>query len=384
MSAELEIVFTDRAGQAVPPPGSPVAPSQPGAGPQPQATPGPQHQITGPFNDRNSNNNSEVDSPSLTDYLERISKGLGFSGLYNQTQQLAVAFSDAYSSIQKFAEEAKGPIVIDSHATPSPGESAFPVPKSTSPPTAPSPNQSVAPQGPKASPTTPTPPKSTAPPSITGPSVSSSKDNSASSAMGSLMSAAGPAATALAGVAAAGVATIVAVKFLADSIHGFAKDIEGYSPDISMASAKNEVRMEQAAMRRAESIGPDLAAFENDYGRFQEQMYDLQTQMFSILLKIYREWQPAIDGLVRGSESIPTLVDVLKAEFSVIVASVTDWTKVDAARKDAFDAWMRWMKGREEDKDDVDDPIMKQLIDHFMSLDKFGQRLPAIPPGGRP
>jgi hypothetical protein len=185
----------------------------------------------------------------------------------------------------------------------------------------------------------------------------------AAAAGASLAAALGPVGIAAAAVTVAIGAAVVAVKAFADVMHAEAEKIKDYSPEVSMASAVNELRQEMAMMRRAEQIGPDLARFENDRGRAQEAMAEIWTQILAILLKWYESNREKVelilDGLELGVEQLRVISEGVDVVIAIQEAFVTgDWQKVSdeiaelaAAQKDASKAMNKFFENQEDDED---------------------------------
>ena len=105
----------------------------------------------------------------------------------------------------------------------------------------------------------------------------------------------GPIGVAVASVAAGlGVAAIAARKF-AQVVESQTNKLAGFSAPLSVAQAQTEITRELALMRRAQRIGPELAAAERLRSKFEDAMTDLGTEILGVLLKLLESATPFIE-----------------------------------------------------------------------------------------
>ncbi len=105
----------------------------------------------------------------------------------------------------------------------------------------------------------------------------------------------GPVGIAVAAVAAGfGIAAIAARKF-AQVVESQTNKLAGFSAPLSAAQAQTEIRRELALMRRAQRIGPELAAAENLRSKFETAITDLGTEILAVLLKLLEAATPFIE-----------------------------------------------------------------------------------------
>ena len=109
----------------------------------------------------------------------------------------------------------------------------------------------------------------------------------------------GPVGIAVAAVAAGfGVAAIAATKF-AQAIESQTNKLAGFSAPLSAAQAQTEISRELALMRRAQRIGPELAAAERLRSKFETAMTDLGTEILGVLLKLLEAATPMIEVVIK-------------------------------------------------------------------------------------
>lgn len=231
--------------------------------------------------------------------------------------------------------------------------------------------QELVPSGPPAKTEVTGPPKA---PPIVGPkaaadvAVDAELVGPTAGGIEALAAAAGPAAVAVATLTAAAVAGGAAMKRIAEGLDAEAHRLSKFSPALAGATATNDIRLLFADMRRANQIGPQLARFENRFGRGQEALMDLQTQMLKVLLEIEEELAPLIEAAIATAKTtadyVPVISKVLlesaKAsdpKIRIIVDAITIIAKIAK----------RWAP-REPDAPPVD-PFMQAFLSHFDGRD---------------
>ena len=141
---------------------------------------------------------------------------------------------------------------------------------------------------------------------------------SASSA-GIVAAVGGPIGVAVAAVAAGlGVAAIAARKF-AQVVESQTNKLAGFSAPLSAAQAQTDVRRELALLRRAQRIGPELAAAERLRSKFEDAITDLGTEVLGLLLKVLEIGEPFIEV---ATKSMAILADFLEKHGDTIALAM--------------------------------------------------------------
>ena len=99
--------------------------------------------------------------------------------------------------------------------------------------------------------------------------------------------------------------------------------LEGYSADVSMASAESEIRQTFATIRRAEQIGPDVAKWERLRGRAEEKWADAMTKVLELILKAVEPLEPVADELIKMMDIIPPFLDVAGGHMGIMTKALT-------------------------------------------------------------
>src|SRR5262245_35871171 len=402
MSAQLEIVFTDRGG-----PPQPVT-RPPNEAPE-QRAPGPADRVTGP--------RKRTDEPITpleggVKAAEVIGRALGVGGLVATVKELASSFSALFKAVtQSTAAHAENAATVKSSTKatrpdfvgPAKGAGSFgqePIdvdfelkgPKPGLTPVGPRPDRVAgtgsggelirAPQALSTRHATTrvetvgiTGPRPT--PAITGPAAGA---GTAASGMSALAAAAGPAAVAVAVLTAAVVGGAVVVRKVFDSLRGEADRLSGFSGPLSAAQAQSEIRAEFADLRRAQRIGPGLARFENTASRAETALKDAVTELQDELLKRIDKLLPLID---LGSD----LVEVGSKNMAVIVRFIESLSPVAgtvsalADRTDQLVKLARRFLRLEEEKADKE-PDKDPFMEAFLASVKPARPVPGFPARG--
>lgn len=190
----------------------------------------------------------------------------------------------------------------------------------------------------------------------------------------------GPVGVAVAAIAAGfGVAAIAAVKF-AQMVESQTARLAGFSGPLAAAQARTELGRELGLLRRAQRIGPGLAAAERLRSKFEGTMTDLGTEILQILLRILEALQPVIEFVItamrvltefleRHGESIGAALPALVGMVSPMAAAVLSILRLFQGEVD-----------RREDEE-FDDPFTQQFLD-LLPRDANGQ--PLFWPAGQP
>lgn len=118
------------------------------------------------------------------------------------------------------------------------------------------------------------------------------------SAMAGLSAAAGPAGAALAAVAVAAREVKEAFDAISDTIQSEVDRIGHLSGAVSSAQARAEVEALERDIRRANEMSDDFVEFIETKARFDEQMHELWSSIYKILIEIYRLIEPLIELLI--------------------------------------------------------------------------------------
>lgn len=175
----------------------------------------------------------------------------------------------------------------------------------------------------------------------------------------------GPAAVGIAAVGAAAIGAAAGVKVFSDTMRSQAEKLEGYSAELSNQAALTDLRAEMADMRRADTIGPQLAQFENDRSRAMTAISDIGTSILKVLLDFYQTFQPAIEMGLKSLELIAAGGETISAQ----VASYIEYWNDNQRAADLH--WERAMKAAdkmyklltdEREVEPLDDPFLQQFL----------------------
>ncbi|MGH8743514.1 MAG: hypothetical protein ACREUY_04470 [Burkholderiales bacterium] len=368
MSAQLEIVFTDRGGEG-PPKQSPSAPEPAQSA---ERTPGPSDKVAGP----------KKAETNLTRDLESAAKmiggALGFGGLTGTAIELRRAFSNLYEAVTGAAHETNKARNrrADVSSGELPGEVKGPPASASLPAPAPPSSPSAKPPNPVGSvirkPGQPPP----LPTGITGPTpappvAGPAAAGSSAALIGRLAAAAEPAAVAIGVLTVAAVGGAIAIKRAFDVFAKEADRLSGFSAQLSGATARSDIRAEFASLRRANRIGPDLARVEDSTSRIQTKITDLNTEMLRVLLKIYGAIEPLMPylegtiGIAAGSiaaavANIEIVIATISNDSTYLASASVDFVDAIAAIRTAVDDIKNGMK-----KDDENDQYMDAFLANF-------------------
>jgi hypothetical protein len=186
-----------------------------------------------------------------------------------------------------------------------------------------------------------------------------------------LTASAGPIGLAVAAIAVSLAAAAAAAKLFADTMHSEARKVEGYSPEVSLAMGMREIREEQALMRRADSIGPELARFESDMGRMNEAAAEIWTEILELLLKWYEHNRDKVEFLIdylhmaaARLNQVSELWDFLSAVKNLDAKGALKefWEYIDATKR-VGKAAMDFFDSELEEKEMADDPFLHDFAD---------------------
>ena len=202
----------------------------------------------------------------------------------------------------------------------------------------------------------------------------------ASSASAGIVAAVGgPVGIAVAAVAAGlGVAAIATTKF-AQVVESQTERLAGFSGPLAAAQARTELGRELGLLRRAQRIGPELAAAERLRSRFEGTMTDLGTEILQILLRLLEELRPVIELVIDGVKSITDFLaehgDAIGRAALLIIAQISPIAAaaILVARLAQDEADRR--------EDEEEDPFTQQFLD-LLPRNSDGQ--PLFWPAGQP
>jgi len=171
----------------------------------------------------------------------------------------------------------------------------------------------------------------------------------------------------------AGVFAVLAVasKKLSDTLSLQVEKLEGYSPDVSAATAETELRRERAMFDRAERIGPDLAEFERSRGKMEERLEKLLTEILNWAIGMWQVLEPFVSKMVSILEAIlagigvlielaKQIIDTLDTfDITGIKGSFDEISKAaDRFRKEVIEVF----RGEADDDDFLTDPFLEEFL----------------------
>lgn len=209
--------------------------------------------------------------------------------------------------------------------------------------------------------------------------------------MARLAAAAGPAAIAIGAIAVGAGAAGFALKKMADTFEAEANRLSGLSGPLANATARSDIRRELADLRRARRIGPQLADFEDMRSRGETAVADIQTEIYSILLDIYKDNRGAFEAVVDLLGQIAKLLDkaspVISWLGSAAGRSVIESIPGIGPYLNKILTVLNIMNDREADNEEDDDGMFDR---YFMQLfESVNMPIPGAPnqnppAGGRP
>lgn len=116
-------------------------------------------------------------------------------------------------------------------------------------------------------------------------------------------------------IAAAFGAAIVAVKGFTSVVQSQVEMLAGFSGEVAVAQAETQLRRQMARFRRGQRIGSELASAENIRSRFETALFDVNTEILGIVLRIFRLMEPVLEPLLAGLEVLIELPDRLASEL---------------------------------------------------------------------
>jgi len=375
MSAQVEIVLidggddigatTDMPGTTATQPTGPVAPAV--SGPRWRGDPG--------DGGKGKKEPDEVKGPTATESAGSIAamlgKILGGGQLVDGISQVAKVFSEIRDNVENIVTRTVGPAAVLSPAgqTPTPPQAPTAGPQPDIPSFAtPAPTTSPVPLGPGGGPATA--PGPAAAPAITGPAAGSA--NSAASGMSALAKAVGPAGIAVAGLAATVAAGAVVMKGVFNELSNQVKRLENASLEVNVAASMTEVRRELADLRRADSIGPQLARFETLRSKFEDKAYDLWTEVLKGILKIVEVLEPLATAGINGIGVLTAAAGQVNAGIDALLAIWTSDKSDDAAAMASlaaasakFSAAVKDFIIGTKEEDETNDPFLDGFLSQF-------------------
>lgn len=188
-------------------------------------------------------------------------------------------------------------------------------------------------------------------------------------------------------MAAGFAAATTAVRRFARAVETQAEDLGRFSGSVAGAVAQTDIRRELAELRRARTIGPDLAQAERLRARFEESLTDINTQILRLLLELVQELRPFIDTAIDTLKGLGGLLEKVDGE-DALTAVAAAARSIHPLLGTVVDI-LRWFRGREEDKDDeeVEDPFVDQFFELLrdergvIGEPAFGPPFPRVEPG---
>ncbi len=175
-----------------------------------------------------------------------------------------------------------------------------------------------------------------------------------------------------------GVAAIAVTKF-AQVIESQTSKLAGFSGPLAAAQARTEIGRELALLRRAQRIGPGLAAAERLRFRFENTMTDLGTEILQVMLRILEELRPVIEFVITGMKAVTGFLekygDEIGAALPIILAQISPMAA-------GVLLISRLFQDEVERREDDEDLIFTQQFLDLLPRDAHGQ--PLFWPAGQP
>lgn len=214
------------------------------------------------------------------------------------------------------------------------------------------------------------------------------------SAMAGLSAAAGPAGVALSALATAAKEVKEAFDAISDTVQSEVDRIGHLSGAVSAAQARAEVEALERDIRRANEMSDDFVEFIETKARFDEQMHELWSSIYKILIEIYRLIEPLIE----------LLIPVLEL-FADSIGEVFEHVRKTAANMDAAYRiisspmpmglqfvleMLQSILGNTEEirdqivevEDEIADPFTRELMQAAREQITFGDKQIPAPPAG--
>ncbi len=196
----------------------------------------------------------------------------------------------------------------------------------------------------------------------------------ASGAAGAVAAAGGAVGIAVAAVAAGFAVAAIAAKKFAQVIESQTNKLAGFSAPLSAAQAQTEISRELALMRRAQRIGPELAAAERLRSKFETAMTDLGTEILGVLLKLLEAAEPFIEVAIKV---LTIFADFLERFGDTIIKAMIVLARMSPVVV-VMEAVFRILEKIFDAIVPDDDPVVDPFTTAFMNL------LPRDPRTGQP
>jgi hypothetical protein len=196
----------------------------------------------------------------------------------------------------------------------------------------------------------------------------------------------GPVGITIAAFAAAVGGAAVAVRSFGKLVEGQVSRLAGFSGEVAAAQAETDLRREVAQFRRAEQIGPQLAAAERFRGRLEQKSAELQTRLLAIVLELAQRAEPALEGLFVVLDKVVTLTEIIMkvvnehlGKLAILAPGLAAIVKLLSEIGE---------NTRPEEEPGFEDPFLDEFMGHVQNTPLFwpqGQPLPegrgAVPLG---
>ena len=184
--------------------------------------------------------------------------------------------------------------------------------------------------------------------------------------------AAGAAGAALVKVAVVAAAAAAATVGFVLALKDAAKRIEEFSPEVSAAAARTEVRRELAQIRRAREIGPGVASFEDARGKFEDLTTRLWTEILNVLVAIWEVIEPFVTFMIDVFEvivefigfmvdGIKAIINLLRGTGASVISAASNIKAMNGHLKQMGKEIGDLVGLGEDDKDKLVDPFMAEL-----------------------
>lgn len=211
--------------------------------------------------------------------------------------------------------------------------------------------------------------------------------SSLASSIGAVATASGPAAIALGTLAVGAGALAVGFSVLTNEVD----KLKMLSGDVAGAVAANEARQQILMLRRAETIGPDLARFEKARGDINADLTEVMTQTTRVLLQLFQMLEDAgvveftrdaLQYAAAQGEVMTEGLQFIKAIYDRDAPAIArEWAEVRAAMDKQNKAQMEFFRDSRDDKFDSADPMVGMLQRQLTNINsglQAGQALNAV------
>lgn len=175
----------------------------------------------------------------------------------------------------------------------------------------------------------------------------------------------GPVGIAVAATVGAFAVATIAVRKFASTIESEVDKLAGFSLPLSIAQSQTQISRERALIRRAQQIGPELAAAEKLRSKFETKLTDLNTRILEVLLDILDKLEPFFQFVLDRIDALTDLLNDAKAQAEIAMAGAIN--PAGAAILAIVKLLTREVEKREDD--DPNDPFAEEFMKMFQPRD---------------